>query len=284
MSSLLSNLKAKITNKQEFINEQKLLRGESITTGNHPSIIHFSVNKAATQYVKDILARCIAENNMLHIRMNEYAFSSSLPYLDHLNEIGMRNYQHVFQPQGFLYSAFGGFIEGIDNLEEYKILLMIRDPRDVLVSSFYSIANSHPLPGDSFKEKKFMEERIFANNVGINKYVLSKCEKVKKYYERYINLLLVNCPSSKVLKYEEMIGDFQTWLEEILGYCELTISNQLKNNLLEEAHKSKSIEENQNSHKRQLFPGDYSRKLEADTIDYLNTNLSDILIHFNYQS
>ena len=149
ISAILSNLKAKITKKQEFINEQKLLQGENIITSDHPSIIHFSVNKAATQYVKKILARCVAHNQMLHIQMNEYAFCSSLPYLDHLNEIGMRNYQHVFQPQGFLYSAFGGFIEGIDNLEAYKILLLIRDPRDVLVSSFFSTAYSHPLPGST---------------------------------------------------------------------------------------------------------------------------------------
>ena len=81
-----------------------------------------------------------------------------------------------------------------------------------------------------------------------------------------------------------MISDFQTWLGEILSHCDLKISEQLNNDLVSEANASKSIEENQNSQKRQIFPGDYFRKLESDTVDYLNTNLSDILTYFDYST
>ncbi len=280
-SPLVANRRARITNNKEFANEIMLLQGKSIVTSDRPSIIHFSVNKAATQYVKEILAKCVAQNNMLHIRMNEYAFFSNLPYLDHLNEIGMQNYQHVFQSKGFLYSVFGGFVEGIENLKQYKIILMLRDPRDVLVSSFYSKAYSHPLPGDSFKAKKFMKDREFAINKGIDKYVLSKCDEVKKYYERYISLLVNRYPCL-VVKYEDMISDFRTWLEVILDYSELTISDELKNELIDKAKKSKNLKENQLSHKRQLFPGDYLRKLDTNTTSYLNESLSNILLYFNY--
>jgi hypothetical protein len=41
-----------------------------------------------------------------------------------------------------------------------------------------------------------------------------------------------------------MILDFQTWLDSLLDYCELKISPQLKQQLLEEALQSRPRKEN----------------------------------------
>ena len=46
----------------------------------------------------------------------------------------MENYKHIFKSKGYLYRVFGGMVEGIEDLENYKIVLATRDPRDILVS------------------------------------------------------------------------------------------------------------------------------------------------------
>ena len=43
---------------------------------------------------------------------------------------------------------------------DYKVVLMARDPRDILVSAYYSIAYSHPEPTSTgSKHADFMEMR-----------------------------------------------------------------------------------------------------------------------------
>ena len=132
--------------KRKFSVELDLIKGQHQNYNKHPSIIHFSLNKAATQYTRRILEQCAVENGMVPVNIHGYAFHTNFPYLDHLTEEEMKKYQHIFKPNGYLYSVFGGMIEGISDLEKYKIVLMVRDFRDILVSEYYSIAFSHVAP------------------------------------------------------------------------------------------------------------------------------------------
>ena len=50
--------------------EQKLIAGDHHTENQHPSIIHFSLNKAATQFTKKILKKAAAENDIIPVHIN----------------------------------------------------------------------------------------------------------------------------------------------------------------------------------------------------------------------
>jgi hypothetical protein len=267
--------------KRRFKVELALLEGRHTTSSSHRSIIHFSVNKAATQYVKSILKRCAEENGLTHVRINDYAFHTDFPYLDHLTREEMQRYQHVFKPSGYLYSVFGGMVEGIDDLENYLVVLMVRDPRDVLTSDYFSIAHSHPVPPGDNKVASFMERREFARDVDIDRYVIQQSEHVGEIYRCYLELL-VDKPNVYITTYEDMIDDFESWLEHLLDYCHLPISTRLERELLEEARKSRPEKEDPSSHLRQVTPGDHRRKLKPETIARLNDELSDVLTGFEY--
>jgi len=267
--------------RRKFGTELALLRGNHDTTNSHPSIIHFSVNKAATQYVKSILMRCALENGMTHVQLNEYAFDSEFPFLDHLSAQEMQEYRYIFKPLGYLYSVFGGMIEGILNLEDYLVVLMVRDPRDVLTSDFFSIGYSHRLPRSRNKLGYFMAERELARKVTIDEYAIRVRERLQQTYQRYLNHLVDN-PNVHITTYEEMIAEFPTWLDNLLDHCQLRISSRLKRELLEEARMSRPREEDPSRHLRQVTPGDHMRKLRPDTIAQLNSSFSSILRRFNY--
>lgn len=275
--SLIANWK---TN-WEFKVERELLKGCHQAKSSHQSIIHFSINKAATQYVKSILRRCALENDMAHARMNEYAFKSNLPYLDHLSWQEMQKYQHIFKPRGYLYSVFGGMVEGIPNLNDYYVVLMVRDPRDILTSKYFSIGYSHRLPTGENKIESFMQRRAFAQQVEIDEYVISQSDRILQQYQRYLDLLL-NQANVHIIKYEDMISNFSVWLDNLLNYCDLKISAELKQQLIQESLKSRPKKENILNHIRQVTPGDHKRKLQPETIAQLNSSFSTILREFKY--
>jgi hypothetical protein len=105
--------------KMRFKVELDVIKGKHHTDSTHPSIIHFSVNKAATQYIKSIFYRSAKENGMTPVDIHHYAFLSDFPFLDKLSASQMQEYQHIFKPAGYFYGVFGGMIETISNLEKY---------------------------------------------------------------------------------------------------------------------------------------------------------------------
>jgi hypothetical protein len=268
--------------KRQFKVERQLMQGIHRTKSTHPSIIHFSINKAATTYTTNILSRCAVENGIVPVRINAYAFTSNLPFLDHLSPQEMVPYQHLFKSAGYLYTVFGGMVEGIPNLDEFLMVLIVRDPRDVLTSEYFSIAYSHNPPRSGNKVATFMKRRAYARQVDIDQFVTSESERVRRVYQRYLDLL-VKRPNLYITTYEEMIGDFQAWLNELLDYCQLEISIQLRRELLEESYQSRPIKEDIAQHIRQVTPGDHKRKLKPETITHLNSVFANILRGFNYR-
>lgn len=266
---------------QRFHVERGLVGGTHFCECTHPSILHFSVNKSASQYVKKILRRCAEENGMAVARMDGYAFHSDFPYLHTLGVSEMAQYQHIFRPRGYLYTAFGGMVEGIPDLATYRIVLMVRDPRDVLTSRFYSVAYSHPVPLVPTKRSAFWNERNQARKMGIDRYVLMEVEQVQRTYERYRRLLPLT-PNVHWTKYEEMIADFESWLAKLLIHCGLDVSPKLREELVVEACNSRPDNEEPKSHLRQVTPGDHRRKLQAGTITRLNHILEPELAWFGY--
>ncbi len=265
--------------------EMKLVKGEHQNENNHPSIIHFSMNKAATQYVRDLLMRCAAENGLIPVGLAEYAFHTKFPYLDDLSACEMDRYQYLFKPTGYLYSVFGGMIEGISDFEKYCVLLMVRDPRDVLVSEYYSYGFSHSEPSRrGNKYDKFMQMRRKARQVTIDEYAESECGRVHATYQRYIDLLLDRYSHVYVTKYEEMATDFQAWLKNLLAYCQLEISDELLASLQKEAQHLRPKQEDIHQHVRKGMPGDYKVKLSPETVNSLDSKFFPILRRFGYVS
>lgn len=270
---------------EAFAVEKALLAGTHRTRSQQPSLLHFSLNKAATQYTKNILRAIAKQNNLTPVGMNEWAFGSAQPYLDHLTYAEMEQYKQVFRPKGYLYSVFGGMIENIDQLEEYKILLMVRDPRDILVSSYFSTAFSHPLPGKhSNKRDSFEQKRAWAKSVQIDEYVLAEAPRLMKNLQRYNDLLLLQYPNTLLLRYEDMITDFEGWLTRLLQYTNCSINDSLRQQLLENHHRQRPVDENIDRHLRKGIAGDYREKLQPETVAELNTLFGEMLGVFGYSA
>ncbi len=163
-----------------------------------------------------------------------------------------------------------------------NIILHLRDPRDVLTSLYFSMAYSHKVNED-FKTTDDYRDKIVES--GIDNYVLQNAERFVSLYNTYCNELLPK-ENVKFLKYEDMVSDFSTWIKEFMEMFEFPgrdklIAAYIKNNQRDQYFVVK--EEDVNSHRRQVTPGDHKRKLSLETIDKLNQDFEPILQKLNYQ-
>jgi hypothetical protein len=221
---------------------------------------------------------------MIHIDFGGYAFHSKFPYLDQLSNHQMSEFRHVFKSAGYVYGPFGGMVEGIPEMEHYRILLVLRDPRDVLTSGFFSMGHSHRMPPTmSDKHAQFRELRSHARGTSIDHYVICESPHVKANYQRYIDRLLEPGYEVALLKYEDMILDFPKWLNQLEIACEFETSSRLRERLVNEAQRAASRKERIDSHARQRIPGDHRRKLRAETVSELNERFADILDRLEYE-
>jgi hypothetical protein len=268
---------------RRFRVEIDLLAGRHQSLCPSPSIIHYSVNKAATQYVKRILRGCAVERGMTPVGLHDYAFHSNLPYLDDLNRDELRGYSRVFRPEGYLYSVFGGMVEGIAEFEKYRVVLLMRDPRDVLVSSYFSVAFSHVAPAStSNKRDDFWALRRAARELSLDEYVLRESPRVLANYENYRDRLVARYPHVHITKYEDMTRDFAAWLTELVDYCGFDASPGLLERLQQEHEKARPSTESVHRHLRKGRPGDHVEKLQPATVARLNETFGDVLNAFGY--
>jgi len=268
--------------KKRFKTELALLQGNHINNSLKTSVIHFSVNKSATQYIKSILRKSATVNGMSPVSINDYAFHSTMPILNRLSGEEVEKYAHIFKPKGYVYTVFSALV-GIENLEAYKILLVVRDPRDVLVSDYFSKVFSHSLPSlESDKRSDFEQRRQQAQAETIDEYVLRSSEKLYNIYANYVQHLLKKNTHVYVCRYEEMISDFEAWLVGLLNYAELEIAPELKQQFIAEHEAKTPRKEDPNQHIRKGKAGDYKIKLQAETVDNLNIKFKEVLYYFDY--
>ena len=267
---------------RRFRVERALLNNKAVATTEQTSVIHYSVNKAATQYTKRIMLRCGAENGLIPVCMSDYAWVKDFPYLFTLSADEVRRYLHIFRPHGFLYTVFGGLVEGIPDVDRYRTVIMIRDPRDVLVSGFYSYGKSHATPKDRKKAGEFEAFREKVSRQSVDDFVLDMSENTRWRMQQYLDLQR-SSESVCILRYEDMLADFQTWLNRLLEHCQWEISAATRQELLSSANEGQRISgENTTSHRRQVVPGDHRRKLQGETIERLNEQFAEILTAFDY--
>lgn len=180
------------------------------------------------------------------------------------------------------------------DLTNYSVILHTRDPRDILTSLYYSHTYSHKTWEGGFNPSD--EKRKKWEEMGIDQYVLRNKNQKKKF--QHLLTELWDQPGVIRVTYEEMVTDYASWLRKILLAFEHLpfpgknlfplISKELTPELLYSRLYTKYKDdfkikkEDIKSHKRQVTPGDFRRKLKPETIDQLNQNYSEILHALNY--
>lgn len=276
---------------QRFEQVESLLRGIP-TQSNQATLLFFTVHKAASSFVGRLLNRVASAHQIIPVDYLEYMSSEATAFkgrearlilesvlLKPLPDdepqaadfIARKPYElsRMFPSSGFFFGPLRApyLLEELPNLDQYRTLIQLRDPRDCLTSMYFSKAFSHVPPADPEKQQKFFEERQQVQEETIDEYVVDSAPRWLRLYQNYAEALQ-NSPRLQFVKYEQMVLDFPGWLTKVEEAWGFDFNPQLRERLLKEADFDVK-QEDIYSHKRQVMPGDHLRKLKPETVEQL---------------
>ena len=167
------------------------------------------------------------------------------------------------------------------NLERVNYLIQVRDPRDILVSEYFSLGWLHTSDNWSAEGK---ERRKRIQSISIDEFVLDESLHGKQpLFERMEPVLeLAQQDNVELVKYETLVTQFPVWLESAMRFAGLSEAQSLKNKLILQYKDEFKPDHSGAGHKRNIVPGDYKEKLTGKTIETLNKRFSPILEQLDY--
>jgi Sulfotransferase domain len=240
-----------------------------------PSLFFFTFHKCASVFI----SRCALQR------------ARGLTHIDHAARMfaGRSAAPTRFAPRGHLYGPLRLSAEDdvLDHLvmpaldavrrDGVRACLMVRDPRDMLVSMFFHSRDGMALRPDLPGARKKEEERAEAVRLDVDGYVLNTAPRFLQGCERAVQLVS-DVPSIHVLRYEDMVDRWSLFEEQLQAAFDLsprwlrTIAEESRPNDVEQP----------GSHKRSGATGDHRRKLLPETVAELTRRFEPVLRRFGY--
>ena len=167
------------------------------------------------------------------------------------------------------------------NLDRVNHLIQVRDPRDILVSEYFSLGWLHTSQNWSEAGKQRREK---IQSMSIDEFVLDESLHGKQpLFERMEPVLqLAQQDNVQLVKYETLVTQFPIWLETVMSFAGLGDAHDLKSKLIHQYKDEFQPDQSEGGHKRNIVPGDYKEKLAAQTIETLTQRFSPLLEQLDY--
>lgn len=234
-----------------------------------------------------------AGSTLFYRLMTPIANRAGLPFFslpNTLHDIGVpardvaTGLSDVFRPIGYTYGGYRGIEPGME-LPPYadgRTVVLVRDPRDMLTSLYFSEAKSHVAPGSSASDtllKQFEERRRRALSTAIDDFVLGRAGGVLFSFETVLREL--EGKAHKLFRYEDVIFEKRRWVDETIAYLGFDVPERLIATVVEK-NDVRPAGEDDAKHIRKVAPGDHLDKLQPATIAELNRIFAAVLDRFGY--
>lgn len=251
----------------------------SFGTSSHESAYFYTLHKCASTLFSGYVLRNVR----------------GLRHIDYARQIyhGKNVTKVMFKETGHVYGPIRLSVERVSPV--YKMLVkpasdskfvtdkiaifLVRDPRDILVSAYYSFGYTHGL-----SEVREIRERQSVNRKEIqtktvDEYVLDAADTIVQDFD-IVDSLSSACKRSTVLKYETMVDDYENFIEQFTKYID--INRKAVQHMFERSRPKRRVDTS--SHRRSGKPENFRTALRKDTISALNEKLANTLERFQYQA
>jgi hypothetical protein len=253
-------------------------------------IVVFTLHKSASMFIHHQCELLSALSGIAY-------HSPNLP-LSGLDARRLRTDKQLWNSRHGCFAPVRFFVD-IPQVENYRIILHLRDPRDVLVSMFYSYCFIHA--GEIAANTGYRQE-VAAR--GIDAFVLAKASegsagyrgdygtgghvedlignlphRYREYRERFLGK-----PNVTLVKYEEMVTDYRGWLRKFIAPFPIDDKDRVIEDLAGQsaAFFPKRTQDEMN-HVRHVTPGDHKLKLKPSTIAQLDEIFAETLDALGYE-
>ena len=253
------------------------------TQPNTPSYFLLGVKKSGSSLLNSMAAAIAQDNGYAMVDVAGTFFNQNVVLKDWMTDPAVSS----LLAGGNLYGGFRSlptYLATTNFFKNQTKLLMVRDPRDAVVSEYFSLAYSHSIPatseegGEVSRRMASARERMQATD--LDTAVLQLAPGLNKVLNDYIGLIVD--PKTRILRYEDVILDKPRMIQEIADQFGWTITQDQIKRILNWADVVPT-EENKHKFVRKVVPGDHREKLSAATIASLNATFSKAMAAFGYQ-
>jgi hypothetical protein len=238
----------------------------------------FGVRKSGSSILNNI-TQALAEMNGIHyVDVAGTLFTKGIRVREWQRDVNMCA---LVRP-GNLYGGFRDFPFGLaaqEAFSESKKMLMVRDPRDALVSEYYSNAYSHSVPKAGETRGVMLSLRESALGTPIDAYVLERAAMLRQTLRDFTALKPDRCV--KVIRYEDVITRKRELLYQLCSFYSWPISEAQADAIIGWADVFPEVER-PTEFIRKVIPGDYREKLLPETLRSLNEFFASEMECFGY--
>ncbi len=250
----------------------------SMLPGDFHSLFAFSVHKCGSSLMHRMIRQVCERSIIPHLNIPGPLFEKGIGpewktdpellklILDGYIYFGFRDFPPVFKT-------------GID-FTKTKNVLLVRDPRDALVSQYFSFmpGGSHIIPKDN--PERFLVQQKNSAGLSIDEYVLKNAKGIRNKLTAYQQAL--DFSTTKLFKYEDIFYDKYSFIKDIYSHFNIFVEDHIFLKVAEENHIVPEIED-PSKHIRKGIPGDHRVKLTQKTINSLNQTLGNIAEFYGYK-
>ena len=252
--------------------------------GHGRAFFVLGIRKSGSTLLNRTCAALARYNSVNYVDIAGTFFQNNIPVSEWINE---KPHRKVLRPG----NAYGGFrnmpmcFHGTRTFTNSKKVLLVRDPRDALVSEFFSNAYSHSMPAKQAFERgaaaNIMLERKKALESTIQEYIFSRIPLMRRTFLEYRPI--VTDPNALILKYENVVFRKREMIDAILKHFRWECNPHAITKLLDKVD-VRPQDEDPTAFIRKVTPGDHREKLSALAIAELNAQLSEVMELFDYRA
>lgn len=249
----------------------------------HPPIVFMGVRKSgSTIFFKLVQAICKAGGRTPVDVANKF-FNQDIPANAWRNLDAVTS---ILAP-GNIYSGFraspNAFVKSPHWKDAVKVFL-VRDPRDALVSQYFSTAFTHSLPSAEVAVAGGIREtlgakREMAQAMSVEDYVMQNLRGFVNTYRDYNKLL--DGHAVQLYRYEDVIFKKREWIHDIAAKIGVQLSGEAVEEILSWADVRPSTEDPK-QFVRKVTPGDYKEKISSAGIAQMNKELAPVVRQYGY--
>jgi hypothetical protein len=244
------------------------------------SCLFFTVHKCASTFVNRLLWALTdaSDYELRDLESAVWLLGDQVDTSGNYQPIFEQHYDRLFRLRGEIYAPQRKPLD-FPGRERFKHIFFLRDPRDVLVSAYYSFAFSHAAPVNRKAHEAFLRHRDEMLAQGIDEYALRASHGwVLDVYEGY-RRMHNSASESLFLSYEEFTGDTGAFIDRIADFLGVGVPQEKKVQLVKAASPIQSATRI-HSHKRSGKSGQYLTELRPETIEALNEIFADVLSYW----
>jgi hypothetical protein len=251
------------------------------------SIIFWTMHKCASTYVSKFLSMVAKEVDLKH-----FDYAGNIWELG--NEINLKDPFLIELNCDFIYRSYGEIYGPMRTPFDFNLrselnnIFFLRDPRDLIISKYYSIAYSHSVPSHNYSKKKFLNLREQAKKKDINTFFLEEIDNwIIPYYTKY-KIMRENSELSSFYKYEDLKANPKKIFLDLSQNMNVNISEKSIENLIEIFEKpfQKKIKDKSKNifvHTRSGKSRQFENEIDNNVLNEANKKLEDILNFWNFK-